>query len=183
MSVLTNPKHEKFAEELAKGKPADEAYAIAGYRPDRGHASRLAANGNIRARVEEILGQSAERCGVTVDRITAELAKIGFADIRKAVRWGEGTVVTDHETGEARVVHDVALLSSDQIDDQTAVAISEVRKTRDGISIKFYDKQAALVNLGRNLGMFKDKVEMTGKDGESLAGPTVNVYIPANNRD
>lgn len=26
-------------------------------------------------------------------------------------------------------------------------------------------------------------VEMTGKNGEPLAAPTVNVYVPANNRD
>jgi hypothetical protein len=34
------------------------------------------------------LSASASKAGVTVDRIVAELAKIGFSDIRKALDWG-----------------------------------------------------------------------------------------------
>ena len=33
MPLLDNPKHEIFAQELAKGTTADEAYARAGYAP------------------------------------------------------------------------------------------------------------------------------------------------------
>ena len=32
MPALTNPKHERFAQELAKGKPAYEAYVLAGHK-------------------------------------------------------------------------------------------------------------------------------------------------------
>ena len=60
MPVLPNQRHELFAQELAKGKTADEAYELAGYKPDRGHASRMASNGNICARVEELLGRAAD---------------------------------------------------------------------------------------------------------------------------
>jgi hypothetical protein len=60
MPILQNPRHERFAQELAKGKTADEAYAAAGYKPDRGPASGLAANGNIRARVAELQAIGAE---------------------------------------------------------------------------------------------------------------------------
>ncbi|MEX6820724.1 hypothetical protein AB2C74_34020, partial [Pseudomonas aeruginosa] len=35
--------------------------------------------------------------------------------------------------------------------------------TKDGaLKIKFHDKQAALVSLGRHLGMFKDNVNVSG---------------------
>lgn len=61
MPVLKNARHETFAQGLAKGLTADEAYVSAGYKPDRGHASRLAANGNIRARVDEIKSRAAEK--------------------------------------------------------------------------------------------------------------------------
>lgn len=61
MPVLKNARHETFAQGLAKGMTADEAYVSAGYKPDRGHASRLAANGNIRARVDEIKNRVAEK--------------------------------------------------------------------------------------------------------------------------
>lgn len=37
----------------------------------------------------------------------------------------------------------------------------EVRRIR----FKLYDKRAALVDIGRHLGMFTDKVQLTGKNG------------------
>lgn len=43
----------------------DEAYARSGYKPDRGHASRMAANGNITARIEELTRETAQRASMT----------------------------------------------------------------------------------------------------------------------
>ena len=41
MPSLDNAKHERFAQELAAGKSAVDAYEAAGYRRNRGHASTL----------------------------------------------------------------------------------------------------------------------------------------------
>ncbi|WP_455872862.1 hypothetical protein [Rhizobium yanglingense] len=41
MPVLKNARHEKFAQALAKGKTATEAYAEAGFKPHDGNAARL----------------------------------------------------------------------------------------------------------------------------------------------
>lgn len=38
-----------------------------------------------------------------------------------------------------------------------------VKRTKDGIEIKTHDKRAVLELIGRHLGMFKDKVEVSGK--------------------
>ena len=59
MPILDNPRHERFAQGLAAGKSSDEAYQEAGFKPDRGHASRLAAKGNVQARVDELLDRAA----------------------------------------------------------------------------------------------------------------------------
>jgi hypothetical protein len=67
MPVLKNPKHERFAQELAKGKTADEAYIIAGYAENRFNASRLKTNEYILHRIEEILSSAAESAEVTID--------------------------------------------------------------------------------------------------------------------
>lgn len=56
---LKNARHERFAQELARGKSQTEAYAVAGYSPNRGAACRLAENANIAARVAEILAAAA----------------------------------------------------------------------------------------------------------------------------
>lgn len=66
MSVLENPRHEAFAQALAKGNTADEAYIQAGYAENRGNATRLKANESIQRRVAELQGMAADR--VVVDR-------------------------------------------------------------------------------------------------------------------
>ncbi len=66
MGMLTNQRHELFAQALAAGKTQDQAYKDAGYEPDRPHASRLATNGNVRARVEELQARATE--GVVISR-------------------------------------------------------------------------------------------------------------------
>ena len=84
MSVLTNPKHERFAQELAKGKTGDEAYVLAGYKRNKDNASRLKANESVLGRVDEILGKAAEKVGITRERILEELALIAFASLGDA---------------------------------------------------------------------------------------------------
>lgn len=76
MPSLSNPKHERFAQALAKGETAVAAYEQAGYKPDRGAASRLSANVSIEGRVAEILDRAAERTEITVAGITDRLLKI-----------------------------------------------------------------------------------------------------------
>lgn len=76
MPALENPKHELFAQLLAKGKGQAEAYAEVGYKPDEPHASRLASNGKVQARVAEILNRAATRTEITVASITQRLLAI-----------------------------------------------------------------------------------------------------------
>lgn len=181
MPVLKNPKHELFAQGLFEGLSADAAYARAGYAPNRGNATRLKANESITRRVQELLDAREDRIHtkfeVTKERILNELAKIGFHDIRRAVRW-HGHLVEEEDNpdgGDTLVIkrtysNVVELISSDQIDDDTASAIAEVSQSpTGGLKVKFYDKQAALVNMGKHLGMFKDVLEHTGKDGGPIA--------------
>lgn len=60
MAVLSNARHERFAQELAAGKTADEAYQLAGFRPNRGNATRLKANESVMKRVAELQGRIAD---------------------------------------------------------------------------------------------------------------------------
>lgn len=59
MPTLSNSRQERFAQALVAGHTADAAYKEAGYQPCRSHASRLAAKGHIRARVQELQDQTA----------------------------------------------------------------------------------------------------------------------------
>ena len=72
VTTLQNPRHERFAQELATGKSADAAYVLAGYRTNRSNAARLSANQHIRNRVAEIQSLGAERAAITVETLIAE---------------------------------------------------------------------------------------------------------------
>lgn len=156
MAVLKNSRHELFAQALAKGNTADEAYQVAGFQPNRGNASTLKAKQSIKDRVNEILGRAAERAEITQERVLRELGRIGFADIRKAVQWGDGIAILNEDSGEYVIANGVSLIGSEGIDDDTAAAIAEVSQTKEGLKVKFHDKKGALVDLGKHLGMFKD---------------------------
>jgi phage terminase small subunit len=59
MPVLS-PKHEKFAQHLAQGETATDAYELAGYKPSRFNASKLANNPAVKERVIQITTKNAE---------------------------------------------------------------------------------------------------------------------------
>jgi phage terminase small subunit len=77
---LKNARHERFAQELAKGKSQSEAYKSAGYSADGNsaevNAARLLRNAKVSARVEELKGKAAERTVVTIENLTDRLLKI-----------------------------------------------------------------------------------------------------------
>jgi hypothetical protein len=76
MPSLDNPRHERFAQELAKGKSQLDAYVEAGYKPDDGAASRLSGNVRIQQRVSEIKDRSAIRTEITLQTLMEEAAEI-----------------------------------------------------------------------------------------------------------
>ena len=80
---LTNLRHERFAQALARGKTATEAYVLAGYKANDGNASRMKGNERISARVQEIVGRGAERAEVSLERVLRELKAIAFSNITK----------------------------------------------------------------------------------------------------
>ena len=77
MPVLRNPRWEVYAQELAKGKSAREAYVLAGYKKNDGNASRLKSNEKLTARVNELVertaANAAARAEVTVVSLLNEL--------------------------------------------------------------------------------------------------------------
>lgn len=78
MPVLDNVRHERFAQEVAKGTSSREAYGLAGFNTtsdaatDAG-ASRLLSTGKVKDRVQEILGRAAVRAEITLADILDEL--------------------------------------------------------------------------------------------------------------
>lgn len=79
MAALSNARHERFAQELAKGETADAAYVTAGFKANRGNAATLKAKQSVKDRVAEIQGKAAVRAEITVASITDRLMRLSDA--------------------------------------------------------------------------------------------------------
>jgi phage terminase small subunit len=145
-----------------RAKLPTEAYGLAGYKANDGNASRLKGNERISARVREIVGRAAERAEVSLERTLRELAAIAFSNITKAVTWGPSVREEKDEDGQrVKVVTSVvSLVPIDKLDENTAAAIAAVSQSSTGaLSVKMHDKLAALVALGKHLGMFVQRTQ------------------------
>lgn len=165
MPVLSNPKHERFAQALAQGLSAAAAYVEAGYAKSDSNASRLSGNEKVRSRVDELLTAGAEKAGVTVQRIVDELAKVGFSnmgDYLQATSGGDPFFVYDQLTAEQKAA--LAEVTVEDFKDGRGEDARDVRR----IKFKLHDKLSALEKLGKHLGMFKDKVEHSGPGGAPI---------------
>lgn len=167
------PKQEAFCWAYLKTANATEAYRTA-YKPKKMTDAAIQVEGHRMLKHPKVAqwlaakqAQVAEKHGITVERVLSELAKIGFSDLRKAVKWGSRRVdpANDEDAaaalanGEALFSNSVELVPSEELDDDTAAAIAEISEGQHGIKIKLHDKKGALVDLGKHLGMFKDKDE------------------------
>lgn len=142
-------KQKRFCDEYLTDLNATQAAIRAGYSPDT--AGSIGAENlkkpEIKSRIDKAMAERSRRTGINQDRVLQELARIGFAKI---------TDVVDPETAEIR---------TDASDDDLACIQSiKIKPNEFGTEreVKLYDKKAALVDLGKHLGLFKDKVELSG---------------------
>src|SRR5438270_13011824 len=80
MSVLRNPKHERFAQEIANGRSLVDAYKAAGFKPDFRNGKRLRDRKDIGQRVDQILTDRERRATLSTER-AIERAAITKADV------------------------------------------------------------------------------------------------------
>jgi phage terminase small subunit len=148
LPALRNARQERFVQALVGGTPVEDAYRLAGYKADDSHGSRLMRRPAIRRRYDELLAEAARHTEVTGARVMEELAAIAFANILDFVTIGtDGILRPDF----ARVTRAQAKsVVEANIDEKTG-------KTR----IKLGDKRAALVDLAKMLGLFREQIEVT----------------------
>lgn len=136
----------------------------------RANSSRLLTNANIQAYLEEKKKEIAERNKITQDMVIKELAKIGFADIRKAFN-DKGSLknIVDYDDDLAGAISSIETFEEYEGHGEDREYIGDTKKVR------MLDKTKALELLGKHLGMFKDKIEIdTSKPFE------VNITVKGN---
>lgn len=140
-------KQKRFVEEYLIDLNATQAAIRAGYSPDT--AGSIGAENlkkpEIKNRIDKAMAERSRRTGINQDRVLQELARIGFAKI---------TDVVDPDTAKIR--------PDASEDDLACIQSIKIKPNEFGTEreVKLYDKKSALVDLGKHLGMFKDRLEL-----------------------
>lgn len=149
-------KQKIFADEYLIDLNATRAYRVAYPSVKKEEAaavngSKLLRNTKVAAYIQERMQERQKRTEITQDRVLQELAAIAFA---RATDYAE---VKDEC---------VKIKDTKDLDEQQVRAIAGIKEGKFGIEVKLNDKEKALELLGRHLGMFKDKVEVSGLEEE-----------------
>lgn len=156
MPPLNNPRHEQFAQTRAGGATLVDAYEAAGFARHAGRAWTLGKRPEVAARIRELQEAAADASTVSAEQIVRELARVGFADIRRLFT----------QDGRLKLI--------DDLDDATAAAVAsiEVIERPDGQGgielvrkVKLLNKIDALNALGKHHGLFVER-RVHGVEGD-----------------
>jgi phage terminase small subunit len=147
---LKNRRYEDFCQFYHACKNATQSAKDAKYSPKTAYSQgqRLLKNVEILGRLEYLNRAVAEKCGVTAEKVVAELAKIGFSNLKDFME-------------EKHSIRDITTLP-----DEVTAAVKSIQTTirhdsgdSDGytekVKIDLHDKKGALVDLGRHLNIFE----------------------------
>lgn len=160
-----SPKQRCFVEEYLTDLNATQAAIRAGYsaRSAKQHADVLLSKPHIAAAVAEAQAQRSQRTEVNQDYVLRRMFEIDQMDVldimddamqlKPVSEWPR--VWRQYLSG-----FDLAEMYEGRGEDRDMVGILK--------KIKWPDKTRNLELLGRHLGMFKDRVEHTGKDGAPI---------------
>lgn len=149
-------KQKIFANEYLIDLNATRAYRVAypSVKKDEtaaAAATRMLRNVKVAAYIQERMRERQKRTEITQDRVLQELAAIAFA---------KATDYAEVEDGQ------VIIKDTVNLDEQQVKAIAGIKEGKYGIEVKLNDKEKALKLLGRHLGMFKDRMEVSGLEEE-----------------
>jgi phage terminase small subunit len=151
---MLNTKQSAFCDEYIVDFNGAAAAERAGYKKNRARitASELLVNPKIAARIKELIDVRKEKMDVSADQVINELKAIAFARTTDYVKVKEITVQEGRKRRKIRAAF--VELTSD-VPEEKQKAISEIKQTKDGISLKSHDKVKALELIGRHLGIFE----------------------------
>lgn len=163
MGVLKNPRHEKFAQQLAKGGSQHAAYAAAGFTGNRSAASTMAQKTDVIARVSELMTRidereeistatALEKAKVTKLAIIEELKLIGFArmDMFFSLTSESDPYIDQTKLQEAEA--NWAAVKEIVVDEYTEGRGEDARDIKR-IRFTLHDKKGALLELAKMHGM------------------------------
>lgn len=145
-------KQKVFCKEYLIDLNSTQAAIRAGYSAKTAYSTgqRMLKNVETQKYIQELMEKREARTEVTQDMIIQELAAIAFSRVTDYVNIkskGNIAMVTVKET--------------EGLSDMQVKALAGIKEGANGIEVKLNDKQKALELLGRHLGMWNDKVDVS----------------------
>ena len=176
-----NAKQQRFVDEYLIDLNATQAAIRSGYSEKTAYSAgqRLLKNVEVQKYIAERKMDRVERTEITQDMVLKELANIAFSNAadyanvieKQAMVEVEGNMIPVlDENGEPVMYRTVEPTLTESLTDEQKRALAVIKKGRDGFEVKPYDKVRALELLGKHLGMWTEKVEVTEKADNPFAG-------------
>jgi phage terminase small subunit len=166
--VKLTAKQIRFVDEYMVDFNATQAAIRAGYKAKTAHV--IGAENLRKPKIAEEIARRQKdlqrRTEVTQDRVVKELARVAFADATDYAC--VETLTYENEDGTVSPVQIVSPKDTDTLSDDQRAAIAGIKHGANGIEVKLHDKIKALELLGRHIGMFNDKLSLSGADGGPL---------------
>ena len=162
MNNKLTPKQKLFADEYLIDLNATRAYKVA-YKSCKKdetawvNGSKLLRNTKVANYIKERMDERSKRTEITQDNVLRELATIAFANVTDFVTIENGVVIVK---------------DTKDIQKNLLPAIASIKEGKNGIEVSFYSKDKSLELLGRHLGMFNDKLEISGTVNNPMEGLT-----------
>jgi len=155
-------KRERFCQEYLVDLNGSAAARRAGYaaRSAGVEACELLKLPEIKERIEQLMAERTVRTQITQDRVLHELAIVGFSNVDHYRIGDVQALELDAEAPPAAL----RAVASVKHRTRTEGEGDDASVTRE-VEFRLWDKVGALTKLGQHLGLFKDRVEVTGKDG------------------
>jgi phage terminase small subunit len=156
--MALNTKQQLFVEHYLQHWNATQAAIRAGYSDKTAYSigQRLLKDVEVAEAIAERIAQVA----MSADEVLIRLADQARSDM--------GDFMTDYgelDLAKAKTSGKLHLIKSYTSTD------------KGGVKVELYDAQAALVHLGRHHGLFVDRQELTGKNGEPLQPVVVREVV------
>jgi phage terminase small subunit len=172
--MALTPKQARFVAEYLIDLNATQAAIRSGYSEKSAQTTGCEnlTKPIIAAAIAEAQSSRSKRTEITQDRVLAELAKIGFSDIRKVLTAGGGIIDPqewDDETAGAIASFEAVTVYRGEEDENGNKVPEHISK------FKTWDKLSALEKIGKHLGMFNG----ASSDDEDTPSVTINLTTSA----
>lgn len=104
MAALSNPKHERFAQELAKGENATASYKLAGYSAKGNSAEAAASRLLSDVKVQDRLAELLERAAIRVELTALDIVRMLNEDREMARDLKQPSAAVSASMGIAKVL-------------------------------------------------------------------------------